>query len=665
MANVNPDLPIVNALFGNYPTQEGFFQDLPNIASKFLVNFLEQINPNAWNVSSRLVDRVVTQLITNATQGKLTLALARRVSATMQTSFTYINNNKNDNNIPIPFNDLIEVHCQTMDEPIKVSKIFLVSSSPILQKMFNQEFKGKRESKINLPSIPKETLMHLKEFLETGEVDLLEKSLFSPEQLQNLFGLAQYWQMTELLDYLSAFINIDAASFDDIFKSAIDAKAIGLFKECLKSKFNSRDYEIKIKDWDDFTVEISDLTPEAEEKLGEMCHFLAPATRDKVLPPIKHFEILPKGRFAKPKLSYPQSLKRIVTDINFFLCNLSPSIEEIINVTKHCENLQGLTLPAIYYAEEMKGINQLAETCKRACKKFTSLELYFHSRIKKEDIKTLESFPQLRELVTNVNFKDSEITDSELQFLTKECPNLKVIHLSLCHKISDEGLKAIGENCPHLQRLNVFQCNKINGSGFQFLAQGCPGLTSLKISGSKNIMDDHLETLTKGCAKLEEFCYDTFSSKITDKGFKALLMNCPDLRVLQMTGNITSEGFQTLIKKGKKLVSFSFADLYGKVTKEELKLLLLSCPNLLDLNLWRCDNITDDALKVIARECSTLQWLKLCCDLVTDAGLLALVKGCKKLRYLSVGGCSHTSQGIRDLKTKYPKIRIDDSFGHF
>lgn len=668
MANISNDLfQSLNTVVGkNYPTQDDFIRELPNISSRSLVIFWEKISTKADEVNPEFVKRIVTHFNAMALEGNLTLELARRVSAAIKTSFPNIK-------------DEIELCCQTgaaNDVPVFANKTLLLSSSPIIRRIFNFGFKEKTENKITLPpEIQKDNRGYLMEFLETEKIDQLLKNQLSPEHLQDLFELANVYQISELVDYLAAFINIDEGSYDYLLKSALYAKNTNLLKKCIKFKMERGPFKVKIKDLDDFEVKVY-LAADTEKKLAEMTQFFTKAQQDKILPPVKNFELIIRKLSVKEywdrkyiyhNLTLPQSLKDIVTSIDFFRCPMS-FFEEMVLLAQGCRNLQSITLPTIHPLQIhplqfifMK-ILTLART--QTSPNLKSFKLFFESETEMTDDvgEKLEDCLQLAQLITEVHLNRSKITNGQLTLLTKLCSNLEELDLTGCIEIDDEGLKAIGENCPKLRRLNLSFCGKITGAGLQFLGQGCSDLNILNLSNTTDqIRDEDLEKLFQGCKKLKKFHFIPSYSKITDKGLIALIENCPDLRVLQMSAGLTSKGFMALVNGGSKLEFLSFSELYGNITDEELELLLQGCPNLRDLDLSYFKKITNRSLKVLAKECRHMERLNLRgCKEISDEGLTALADGCKKLVGVNLKWvCGISLNGLKYLMEKHPKIHVE------
>jgi hypothetical protein len=156
--------------------------------------------------------------------------------------------------------------------------------------------------------------------------------------------------------------------------------------------------------------------------------------------------------------------------------------------------------------------------------------------------------------LTTIKYLCSKITDFELITLVPHCPNLRMLNLEdcnkltnvcaaaapfltglesltiqLCSKITDEGFKALARNCPRLESLN-FHASKITAKGFMAFAQNCPHLKAIE-PGADDFTDTDLEELAQCCPNLESIHF--FScSEITVAGLHVLMESCTQLKFI-------------------------------------------------------------------------------------------------------------------------------------
>ncbi|CAH8831658.1 unnamed protein product [Trichobilharzia szidati] len=71
---------------------------------------------------------------------------------------------------------------------------------------------------------------------------------------------------------------------------------------------------------------------------------------------------------------------------------------------------------------------------------------------------------------------------------------------------------------------------------------------------------------------------------------------------------------------------------------------LVSCANLQDINLTKCTGITNDAVRLISKECSLLLYLNLSYTEVTDDAVRHLATNTKMLQYLSLAYCTRLTE---------------------
>lgn len=681
MDNLPAFPPFFNRILGsNYESEEDFCQNLPRIAPKLLLRFLEQINSTNWRaISPTLIDRVITHLNIRAMEGGLNLRIAQRVAS----ACTYLQNlNKEQEQlslailhvhpkilskiVPHPIKHLFNAHknkvpekaeeqaeeqdlitvpqlelrCQIDDPhapPFFINKILLTSASPVVQMLCRNGGKENQENRINLPpGIKKDTRRHLKEFLETGIIDLSTNQLLSTE-LAELVDLAKQWQMTELLNYLSQFLAIDSDNFDYLFQCALEMKAIDLFRLCLKSKCENSGISIKVSDFDDIKMEIGDLSTKDEKTLDEVCQLLKDAQKVD-LPSMKHFTVSPYKTFSGLKTqlsSYPQSLKELMTCFNTFHAR-DFSQKEMTEFLTNCKNLQKMILPIIDNVWQLKLLDQLVEQCMSSCPNFTSIALYFRHSISLDDIKVLGNYPNVTKWITFLSFEESKITDQELQFIAPLCSNLEKLDLTLCHEITAEGLKAVIKHCLNLQSLKLDWSQIAIEHLIPLLAKGCPKLNSLHLShmGKKKISDEQLQQLVQGCSNLKTLYID--GNEITDQGIKAIAQYCPNLSVLILNEatNLTDEGIKALAQ---------------------------GCPHLTAFGLHHCRNLTREGLSELGKECSKLEWIDLSgCIEIAETDVALLVKRCPQLKQVVLRWWHEYSsrETKKKIETQHSRVKI-------
>ncbi|KAF9129444.1 hypothetical protein BGW39_004168 [Mortierella sp. 14UC] len=137
----------------------------------------------------------------------------------------------------------------------------------------------------------------------------------------------------------------------------------------------------------------------------------------------------------------------------------------------------------------------------------------------------------------------SHIPDSSLIHLLERCPYLRALHLHSCDSVTDQSLQAITTHNPHLESISLASCKQITTSGLdQFFHATVAPLIHVHLCDLASLHDKTLEILAgrhrHSLLKLAIY----FCGFVTDRGVKALLTVCSQLRVfgLQAYGMTTA-----------------------------------------------------------------------------------------------------------------------------
>ena len=268
--------------------------------------------------------------------------------------------------------------------------------------------------------------------------------------------------------------------------------------------------------------------------------------------------------------------------------------------------------------------------------------------------------------VTEVNYRDSEVTDDKLIKLT-ELKNLHAVLLNDAN-ISDAGLEPIG-SISTLRNLDLRQC-PIGNDGLAHL-NGLTNLRALRLNGNQgehgatSVDDGGMESvgkLTNLKALLLDFLW------ISGEGLSELedLSNLEELYLAgTLVGDVDLEQM-TLFPKLKKLRISKLPQVTGaglehvKQLENLIDLDLSENSSLFDadlvhladmkklqrLNLWRVA-VTDEGIAHL-KGLTGMRWLNLDNTQITDAGLDSL-SGMSKLEFLHLGSTSVTDEGIQKL----------------
>ncbi|KAJ2994281.1 hypothetical protein HDV02_001716 [Globomyces sp. JEL0801] len=105
----------------------------------------------------------------------------------------------------------------------------------------------------------------------------------------------------------------------------------------------------------------------------------------------------------------------------------------------------------------------------------------------------------------DINLSDcSFLSDSTIQVLGKQCPQLKRLCLSFCCSLTEKFATYISEGCPFIQTLDVSYCGgAMTDNATLVLAQGLPKLKELGMRGCVQLTDLGMEHLATHALALE------------------------------------------------------------------------------------------------------------------------------------------------------------------
>jgi hypothetical protein len=131
-------------------------------------------------------------------------------------------------------------------------------------------------------------------------------------------------------------------------------------------------------------------------------------------------------------------------------------------IFQHCKNLKELTFKRPYDEEILRKI---------ALSLPTSVPLlnFEHSEITISELEVLtKNCPRIRE----IGLSGTNIKDNALKILAANCKQLRSLLLGFA-LISDEGLRMLTENCKELRAFILYGCNYLTDAGLQAIAANC------------------------------------------------------------------------------------------------------------------------------------------------------------------------------------------------
>lgn len=227
------------------------------------------------------------------------------------------------------------------------------------------------------------------------------------------------------------------------------------------------------------------------------------------------------------------------------------------------------------------------------------------------------------------------ITNDEICWIASKCPNLSYLNITDNENISAFGINSIIKFCPHIIYIDLFYCPKITSVSINAIIQKYPNLIHLDIGSNRDHINiDDIKPFR--LEKLKSLHMGSSSFWLTYDIFKLIILGCPNII------NI---------------------DLYqcSSITDEWLKLISENCPCLKTINLQDCDdddeeeneNISDEGMKAIADKCINLKDITFSENHTVSYDMLDSLKDCSNLNTLYINNCCNVTDNCLNLFKDY------------
>ncbi|XP_063683525.1 F-box/LRR-repeat protein fbxl-1-like [Bolinopsis microptera] len=274
---------------------------------------------------------------------------------------------------------------------------------------------------------------------------------------------------------------------------------------------------------------------------------------------------------------------------------------------------------------------------------------------------------------------NSRIVSTIVQF----CKKLRHLNVNGCTGFDNECVLIL-TGCRKLRHLNFSECETVTDFGVNAMTSFLPKLNSVLCDGVLSLHDEVIEMIvTKKCNTITDLQLD--GGNLTDEGVEMLseLRYLRRLRI-QYCDNLTDDAildFHSLLYLEElsltRAHSFSTTGFVGAFSRphhfmriveitecsglDDVSLTAIgrSCPNLTDLNISWCRNVTDDGMICFLERVSQLQVLKLqsvpkLCDLVALIPLYT-----PSLAHLNVISCSRIrEEDLLAVAAQLPDLQI-------
>lgn len=190
----------------------------------------------------------------------------------------------------------------------------------------------------------------------------------------------------------------------------------------------------------------------------------------------------------------------------------------------------------------------------------------------------------------NFSFSD-QVNDRLLQLLADSGCYPEYITINNCPKVTNYGIRFVAKISRRAEEIVLTRLPNINGSSF--LQLGSPFLSSIDLHGC---------------------------SKITDHGVSAIMHNCPNIKVMNLSWLylLTDSAVSTIAETLKhKLVELDISGL-NQVTSASTSALALHCTNLRKVNLEGCVRINGIGVVELAASCKLRDLNLSVCRNITD-----------------------------------------------
>jgi hypothetical protein len=256
----------------------------------------------------------------------------------------------------------------------------------------------------------------------------------------------------------------------------------------------------------------------------------------------------------------------------------------------------------------------------------------------------------------------TDTSDVGLWAIGEHCSRLEKFELASCPRITDVGLSHIMSGCTALRALDLKRCSQLSGACFATMSATDASLQELVLSSCCSITSENLSIMAERCKKLVSLNL----TGIFDAGFavECIVKNCSQLEhlILNSVFGIPCATIHLMAECRLPLQSL-FLEGCENVSDEAVCLLAQSCPNLKILSL-RFTNISDVSLIGISKHLTQLTALAIAgCSVISDRGLEAIMVSCKKLEELSISSTPISDAGLNSVVKhgmRLKKLGCDD-----
>ena len=225
--------------------------------------------------------------------------------------------------------------------------------------------------------------------------------------------------------------------------------------------------------------------------------------------------------------------------------------------------------------------------------------------------------------------------------------------IDISSSLSNSSIKKFSK-MTQLRELS-FHAEKAKGDGIVSLAS-LSELRTLKLSWINDECMNEYVILFTHLKKLEEVELNYISDEVVD----SLVMNNPNLRHLDISGSphLTSQSAVIIAENCSQLTLLEIVFCFG-FSSSDIQKLIRACPKLKLANFGGT-KIDDTSLGLLSQNCPELESLNLfVCDNVTEQGVEGFITATGKLKYLNIRHLGATNPGFaKRVDKEHPNIQI-------
>ena len=257
-------------------------------------------------------------------------------------------------------------------------------------------------------------------------------------------------------------------------------------------------------------------------------------------------------------------------------------------------------------------------------------------------------------LITNLNIQSCDISDLALENISKSCPEISIINLSSCKKITDEGIYFLSQYCYKISEIYLSNC-KISDISLRLLSQNCFQISVLDLKSCDLITSDGLISISNHCSQIKKIILSKCSN-INDLGIISISQNCPLIHTILLANcNLTDDSIVTLAENCSRISNINISKI-NQLTDLSIIALSKNCIGISKINLSNLDNITDNGIIQLAKGCNLITSINISdCTKISDRGVEEISLNCSLLYKIDMRGCSIVSEtGVKYFTDNRP-----------